>query len=123
MKFNNQFPMRSVLFVLCFAALLNLPNGSANAQQPAKPPADDVVRVNTELAQTAITVVDKNGHFVDGLERGQFELTVDGQRRELSFFERVTAGSAREEQITARSYANSEQIKTPASGATVRGRT
>ena len=123
MKFNNPTTMRSVLFVLCLAALLNLPNRSANAQQPAKPPVDDVVRVNTELVQTAITVVDKNGHFVDGLDRGQFELTVDGQRRELSFFERVTAGSAREEQITARSYANSEQIKTPASGATVRGRT
>jgi VWFA-related protein len=122
MKFINQPTMRSVLLVLCLAALLNFNNSSAIAQQPTKPPADEVVRVNTELVQTAITVVDKGGHFVDGLDRGQFELTVDGQRRELRFFERVTAGSAREEQITTRAEANSPPIKAPASGTTVRGR-
>ena len=30
-------------------------------------PADDVVRTNVELVQTAITVVDKKGKFVEDL--------------------------------------------------------
>ena len=123
MKFTDHPTMRSVLFVLCLTVLLNLTNRPAIAQQPSKTQADDVLRINTDLVQTAITVVDKNGHFVDGLDRGQFALMVDGKRREISFFERVTAGSAREEQITARPYANPSQIKTPFPGATVRGRT
>jgi hypothetical protein len=33
---------------------------------------DDVVRINTELVQTTITVVDKKGKFVEGLNRGDF---------------------------------------------------
>src|SRR5258708_5506367 len=123
MKFINQPTMRSGLLVLCLAALFSLPNRSAIAQQPAKPQADDVVRVNTELVQTAITVVDKKGHFVDGLERGQFELTVDGKSRPISFFERVTAGSDREAQLTTRNNADASTAAPLPNRATVRGRT
>ena len=36
--------------------------------------AQDVVRTNTELVQTAVTVVDKKGHFVEGLQREGAEL-------------------------------------------------
>src|SRR5215216_5213857 len=42
---------------------------------------DDVVRINTELVQTAITVVNKKGKFVEGLNRGDFELLIDGKPR------------------------------------------
>ena len=65
----------------------------ANAQQT------DVVRVNTELVQTAITVLDKKGNFVEGLQRDQFELIVDGKPRPIAFFERVASGSAREREL------------------------
>jgi VWFA-related protein len=123
MKFTNPTTMRSVLFVLCLAALLTLPNRSAKAQQPTKPPADEVVRVNTELVQTAVTVVDKNGHFVDGLDRAQFELTVDGKPRPISFFERVTAGTEREAQLTTRNNADGSSPAPSPNRATVRGRT
>jgi VWFA-related protein len=68
------------------------------AQQPQKP-ADDVLRVNTELVQTAFTVVDKDGHFVDQLRQDQMELLIDGKPRPIGFFERVLAGSAREGQV------------------------
>src|SRR6266436_9708131 len=105
MKLTDQPKMRFALFVLGLAALFNLNHGPAIAQQPAKPQTDDTVRVNTELVQTAITVVDKNGHFVDGLDRGQFDLTVDGKPRPISFFERVTAGTEREAQLTTRNNA------------------
>src|SRR6185503_3705028 len=60
------------------------------AQEP------EVVRTNTELVQTAITVLDKKGNFVEGLKREQFELTVDGKPRPVAFFERIASGSPRE---------------------------
>jgi len=59
----------------------------------------EVVRTNTELVQTAITVLDKKGKFVEGLQREQFELLVDGKPRPVAFFERIAAGSAREHEL------------------------
>lgn len=72
------------------------------AQQKQPPPsqqAEDVVRVNTNLVQTDLMVFDKQGHFVDGLQREQFELVVDGKPQAISFFEQVRAGSAKEEAL------------------------
>ena len=75
--------------------------GTALAQKPAqsKPPEpiDDVVRVNTELVQTDVTVVDKRGHVVTGLKADQFELQVDSKPQPLAFLEEVFAGSPEEE--------------------------
>jgi len=65
----------------------------ANAQET------EVVRTNVDLVQTAITVLDKHGKFVEGLQREQFELMVDGKPRPISFFERIAAGSAREREL------------------------
>ncbi|HET9711759.1 MAG TPA: VWA domain-containing protein [Pyrinomonadaceae bacterium] len=79
---------------------------------------DDVVRINTELVQTTITVVDKKGKFVEGLNRGDFELLIDGKPRQIDFLERVSAGSAREAQL-----AQLSTPKPPAASPTVRGRT
>jgi len=42
-------------------------------------------------------VFDRQGRFVDGLKPEQFELRVDGKPVQVSFFERVTAGSVNEE--------------------------
>jgi len=61
----------------------------------------EVIRTKTELVQTAITVLDKKGHFVEGLQRDQFQLVVDGKPRPVAFFERVAAGSPRELEIAA----------------------
>ena len=57
----------------------------------------EVVRVNTSLVQTDVMVFDKQGAFVDGLKRDQFVLKVDGKPRDISFFERIVAGSRNEE--------------------------
>src|SRR6185436_21079974 len=57
----------------------------------------DVLRVFTELVQTDVMVFDKQGRFVDGLKKEDFELRIDGQLKPIDFFERVTAGSATEE--------------------------
>ena len=123
MKFINRSTMRILPALLLLPILFVATNGQAIAQQPSKPHADDVLRINTDLVQTAITVVDKNGRFVDGLDRSQFELTVDGKPRPISFFERITAGSAREEQLPVQTSANTNPANPPAPGATVRGRT
>jgi len=65
----------------------------------AKGQEPEVVRTNTELVQSAVTVVDKKGHFVEGLTREQFQLLVDGKPRPVAFFERIAAGSAREREL------------------------
>ena len=60
---------------------------------------DDVVRVSTELVQTGVTVVDKQGRFVDGLDRDKFELRINGKEQPVAFFERVVAGSSKEDAL------------------------
>jgi VWFA-related protein len=70
--------------------------GFAQEQAPPRQAAD-VVRVNTALVQTDVMVFDKQGAFVDGLKRDQFVLKINGKPREVSFFERIVAGSRNEE--------------------------
>jgi VWFA-related protein len=64
---------------------------SAQPQKPGQP--DEVVRVDTELVQTDLTIVDKRGRFVSGLTPQQFELRVDARLQPIAFFEQVATGS------------------------------
>src|SRR5258706_7303928 len=124
MKLTSKTALRCLLSFFCLTLLINFTDGLVRAQQqrPAPKP-DDVLRTNTDLVKTAITVVDKNGRFVDGLEKSQFELTVDGKSRPISFLERVTAGSAREEQLANQNPAVGPTLKAAAANPTIRGRT
>jgi VWFA-related protein len=79
-----------------------LAGARAQEQQPQpsptpKTPADDVVRVNADLVQTDVVVLNKQGHFVDGLKRDDFIVSIDGYPQPVQFFERITAGSVNEE--------------------------
>jgi Ca-activated chloride channel family protein len=47
---------------------------------------DDVVRVNTELVVLNATVLDKNGKFVPGLKRTDFQILEDGAEQKLASF-------------------------------------
>jgi Ca-activated chloride channel family protein len=47
---------------------------------------DDVVRVNTELVILNATVLDKNGKFVPGLKRTDFQIFEDGAEQKLASF-------------------------------------
>ena len=96
--------LRRILF---FIAACLLGCAQAFAQQPVQPQGPDVVRVNTALVQTDVMVFDKQGNFVDGLKRDQFLLKVDGKPRDISFFERVVAGSRNEEAQLAAARGNS----------------
>jgi len=68
----------------------------AQDQQKDKAP-EDVIRVFTDIVQTDVMVLDKQGHFVKGLTRGDFDLRVDGKSRPIEFFEQINTGSASEE--------------------------
>jgi VWFA-related protein len=63
------------------------------------PPQDqtEVLRVYTQLVQTDVMVFDRQGNFVKDLQRGDFELRIDGKVKPIEFFEKVTAGSLNEE--------------------------
>jgi VWFA-related protein len=85
-------------FFLLFCLLVVPPIALGQKQSPTPPrEADDVVRVKTELVQTDVTVVDKRGHFVEGLKSNQFELRLDAKPQPLAFFEQVATGSVEEE--------------------------
>lgn len=75
---------------------------AAGQNKSATPTQDqpDVVRVDTALVQTDVMVFDKKGHFVDGLRPEQFALKIDKKTQPIAFFERVAAGTVREERKT-----------------------
>ena len=70
------------------------------AQDESRTQQNEVIRINTALVQTAVTVTDKKGQFVDGLRPDQFVLMVDGKPQSIRFVEHVTSGSAREAALT-----------------------
>lgn len=84
-------PLKVFRFLLVAALALFVSSISfVRAQQQTEQSApDDVVRIKTELVQTDVSVVDKQGRLVEGLGREQFELSVEGKPRSISFFEPV----------------------------------
>jgi len=101
--------------------VLTTASGQAQTKPSDSQDQADVIRVNTELVQTDVMVLDKKGRFVDGLKAEQFALKVDNKPQTISFFERVTSGKANAEKNTpATSSTNSAD--TPTSTAVLRGR-
>ena len=90
--------LNRLVFVAAMLALVSLP---AFAQDASTPQKDDVIRIHTDLVQTAVTVTDKKGQFVDGLKPDEFDLKIDGVRQPIRFLEHVVAGSAAEELLAA----------------------
>ena len=109
-----------VLTIFSLLPLTTLTQAQNPTQTPAPPPPivsqqTDVVRVSTELVQTDVAVIDKQGHFVDGLTQDKFELLVDGKPQPIAFFERVTAGSSKEAALVTsagKASAPSSDVKT-----------
>lgn len=62
---------------------------AAPAVSPTPPTENetDVVRVDTKLIQTGVSVFDKKGAFVNDLKQADFELRVNGKPVTVSFFE------------------------------------
>ncbi|HEY3579629.1 MAG TPA: VWA domain-containing protein [Pyrinomonadaceae bacterium] len=83
--------------VLIFIAFAARAASAQTSQEKPTEPSDDVIRVETNLVQTDVTVIDKKGHVVTGLKPDQFELRVDSKTQPLSFVEEVIAGGPAEE--------------------------
>src|SRR5688572_33016065 len=93
----------------------------AFAQQPTSDQSD-VIRISTELVQTGVVVLDKQGRFVEGLKPEQFVLKVDCKVVTPSFFEHVVAGTAKEERLEA-AAARGNTTTPLVGGPSYRGRT
>lgn len=120
MKLTNGPATRALLLLFYLTALA----ASAKGQGKPEPQTDDVLRINTDLIQTAVTVTDGKGRFVEGLQRENFELRVEGKPQPITFFERVRAGSLREEQLTTvRDGSNMATATTAPDASVSRGRT
>jgi VWFA-related protein len=83
---------------------------------------DDVVRISTELIQTEVMVFDRRGQLLTDLKPEQFELTFNGQRRTLSFFDRIFTGSAQEHTQILAARSQSPESVAPPTDVTQRGR-
>ena len=120
----NRFAMRTLpAALLCVFVFGSLVFGQQKPTTDAQ--TEDVLRINTELVQTGVTILDKQGRFVEGLKPEQFELRVDGKPVELLFFDRVAAWTAREEKqlaAAARAAKSSTSTATASSRTSYRGR-
>ena len=100
------------LFLISTATCLFLfPTLVFSQTKPEPGEAQDVIKFDTSLVQTDVMVFDKNGRFVDGLKPEQFQLKIDKNQREISFFERVASGgfaNEREGVITGQPTAGGE---------------
>jgi VWFA-related protein len=93
-------PNKSELTLSALLIVFTFGQAVLGQQSSTKPQSnDEVVRINTELVQTGVTVFDKKGTFVDGLKKEDFELRVDGRLTTFLFFENIVAGSQRDRQI------------------------
>ena len=91
--------------------------------QDPRPANDDPIRINTELVQTSVVVLDKQGRFVEGLKPEEFLLKVDGRPVTPSFFERVIAGTVREEKLEKSATKAAAAVPMTPTAGTYRGRT
>ncbi len=76
-----------VRIILCFVVSLCISAFSSiavNAQN-----SDDVIRVDTELTAFEVTVTDKDGKPVRGLDAKNFKVFEDGVERQVDFFEPI----------------------------------
>lgn len=101
----------SCALALCLCGLHFVAQGQQ--EPPAPEQADDVLRINSDLAQTDVMIFDKDGRFVENLKAEQFELKIDGKPKPITFFEFLQAGSPDED---AQLAAARGEVRSPSSG-------
>jgi VWFA-related protein len=102
-----------LMLSVCVLLLASYGAPAQTTQPPPQKPPDEVVRVYTELVQTDVMVLDKQGRFVDGLTKENFELRIDGKPKTIEAFDRITAGSDEESQLAAARGATTLNLKRP----------
>jgi Ca-activated chloride channel homolog len=103
MRFHFYTPRATVIYLLACAAILIASPRSSLAQQrggasapapPLKGVEDKPIAVNTDLVSLRVSVTDKGGRYVSGLNQGDFAVYEDGVRQEISFFSDQDAPAA-----------------------------
>jgi len=85
--------MKRTLRVALTSALLVttlLAQTTPQQQRPRETPAEDVIRITTELIQTDVVVVDKNDDVISDLKLGDFDVYDNGKKQELQFMEFIS---------------------------------
>ena len=82
--------------ILISMLIFLLPCLSIGLSQDRQEPSD-VIRVYTDIVQTDVMVFDKQGRFVEGLRKEDFEIQIDGKPKEVDFLELVRAGKVSED--------------------------
>ncbi len=101
-RYLNYFSL--VLFIFLLSVIVR-------GQQPQVSPTpltaalqtesdDDLIRVNSDLIQTGVSVFDRKGKFVNDLKKEDFELNVDGKIVPINFFENASSQSTQKPSIT-----------------------
>jgi hypothetical protein len=73
---------------LLLCALLAIAPGQSGQTSPPPPPQQPVFRSRVDLVTVDVTVVDKDGKPVPGLQAGDFKVTINGKSgavRELDY--------------------------------------
>src|SRR5574341_194726 len=103
MRFHFNTPRAAVIYLLACAAILIASPRSSPAQQrggafapapPLKGVEDKPIAINADLVSLRVSVTDKEGRFVSGLNQGAFAVYEDGVRQEISFFSDQDAPAA-----------------------------
>jgi len=122
--FVSKHLIKNIIVTLLVSLLALASKTFGQESQKPKQQPEDIVRVYTDLVQTDVMVFDKQGRFVNGLKREEFELRIDGKPHPIEFFERIAAGSADEEtQLAAARGGSPNQKKTVGPVPLDRGRT
>src|SRR5262249_30975071 len=78
---------------LILIAITSCATAAAQNPQEQNKPADDVLRITTELVQVDAVITDKNDQVIPDLKLSDFSLFENGKRQELQFVEYVGADS------------------------------
>lgn len=86
--YRLQYSPKTAFLVLCLSLFFIVGKGQQPTKSPSpQPTEDDVVKIETNLIQTGVIVIDKKGQLVEDLKAQDFELKVDGKITEVPFFE------------------------------------
>lgn len=83
--------IKRVIAILITTGLLM---GQTAGQDPRKAPAEESLRINTQLVQIDVVVTDRKNRHVKDLSGEDFEIEVDGVRQSVSYFSRIDLKNA-----------------------------
>lgn len=67
----------------------NRPTASPSATPPPVEDADGVIRVETNLVTMPVSVLDRDGRFISGLQQGDFKIFENGVEQKVDYFQSV----------------------------------